>query len=246
MLPSLYHAHHDRHNEDLPFWLSLAEQWGNPVLELGCGTGRVLIPLAEAGYRTVGLDYDLSMLEFLNLNLSPQAQPEPLLVAADICRFHLAARFPLIILPCNTFSTLDDNHRKACLESIQQHLAEGGIFAISIPNPEMLMELPAGSEAELEDQFIHPQTGNPVQVSSSWKRAKYQLIVTWTYDHLLPDGTVQRLVLETGHYLTSSETYIKEVEAAGLTVKEVYGDYDCAGYQSASPSMILLAVRHMY
>ena len=53
MLPSVYHAHHNRHLEDLPFWLDLAAQTGDPLLELGCGTGRVLIPLAQAGYRTL-------------------------------------------------------------------------------------------------------------------------------------------------------------------------------------------------
>jgi ubiquinone/menaquinone biosynthesis C-methylase UbiE len=48
MFPQLYHIHHNAHTEDLPFWLKLAQQQGGPVLELGCGTGRVLIPLIQA------------------------------------------------------------------------------------------------------------------------------------------------------------------------------------------------------
>ena len=63
MFPQLYHAHHNRSLEDLPFWLELAAQAGDPILELGCGTGRVLIPLAQAGYHTIGLDNDPSHAE---------------------------------------------------------------------------------------------------------------------------------------------------------------------------------------
>ena len=56
MLARLYHAHHSRNLEDLPFWQELARQQGSPILELGCGSGRVLLPLARAGYNVVGLE----------------------------------------------------------------------------------------------------------------------------------------------------------------------------------------------
>ena len=62
MLPLLYHAHHNRYKEDLPFWLELAARHGDPVLELGCGSGRVLLALAQDGYQVYGLDNDPGML----------------------------------------------------------------------------------------------------------------------------------------------------------------------------------------
>ena len=63
MFPELIHAHHNRHLEDLPFWLDLAGETGDPLLELGCGTGRLLVPLGQAGHRVIGVDHDPAMLK---------------------------------------------------------------------------------------------------------------------------------------------------------------------------------------
>jgi SAM-dependent methyltransferase len=241
MLPELIHAHHSRYLEDLPFWLELAAQTGGPVLELGCGTGRVLLPLVQAGHYAIGLDHNLSMLKFLKARIEPQMQPAPGLIASDISGFNLAAHFPLVILPCNTFSTLDVGHRMACLGCIRRHLRSGGIFAVSVPNPQLLMGSPARSAAEFEDEFIHPQTGNPVQVNSSWRRTKRTFIVTWIYDHLLPDGTVERLMVETAHQVIPVDTYLEDMRSAGLIVTEVYGDFDRSEYSADSPHLIILA-----
>src|SRR5512139_2330905 len=119
MFPQLYHAHHNRYLEDIPFWLELAAQHGDPVLELGCGTGRVLLPLVRAGHRVVGLDNDLSMLHFLRSHLDTTLQPAPEVFVADLAAFRLAVRFPLIILPCNTFSTLSAEIRRVALQCVR-------------------------------------------------------------------------------------------------------------------------------
>ncbi|HSB66003.1 MAG TPA: class I SAM-dependent methyltransferase, partial [Anaerolineales bacterium] len=148
MFPELYHAHHNRHLEDLPFWLALATQTSDPILELGCGTGRLLLPLAQAGFRCVGLDRDLGMLRYLHANLDPSLMAKPHCIAADISHFALQEQFPLIILPCNTFSTLATQQRRDCLSRVHKHLEPGGIFAVSLPNPELWRELPTPSDIE--------------------------------------------------------------------------------------------------
>ena len=240
MFPKLYHAHHSRHLEDLPFWLDLAAHWGDPVLELGCGTGRVLIPLAEAGFHTIGVDHDLAMLQFLRAKVG-DLKPAPQLVDADITRFNLFTQFPLIILPCNTYSTLRKSERLACLECLHRHLKTGGLFAFSIPNPASLVVLPARSAPELEDEFLHPETENPVQVSSAWRRTRHAFHLTWIYDQLSPDGRVERLTAETIHYLLPANDYLDEIKSAGLEEIEVYGDFNRSPYDEASPYLICVA-----
>lgn len=243
--PLLYHTHYGDHLEDLPFWLGLADQQGDPILELGCGTGRVLIPLIKAGHLTIGIDKDIAMLSLLKENLASECGTEyaklsPTLVS-DLCCFHLNVRFSLILVPCNTWSTLDAPTRKRSLQQIYAHLSPKGLFVASVPNPKMLSDLPASSDAEIEEIFEHPLSRNPVQVSSSWKRDKAHFNVTWYYDHLLPDGATERLRIETAHTLSSEEDYQQELETAGLHVTATWGDFDSSAYTSDSEYLILAA-----
>ncbi len=210
------------------------------MLELGCGTGRVLMPLAKAGHRCIGIDHDMAMLQYLRTR-HEEIKAGPRIIASDITRFNMAVQFSLIILPCNTFSTLRKNERQACLECVRRHLKPGGLFAVSIPNPETLANLPVRSTPELEDEFLHPQTGNPVQVSSSWHRTKHTFHLTWTYDHLFPDGRVERFTAETVHQVLPADGYLDEIRSAGLEVIEVYGDFDRSRYQEDSPYLICVA-----
>jgi len=241
MFPTLYQAHHSQYKEDLPFWLDLARQQGGPVLELGCGTGRVLLPLAQAGFQTVGLDHDLDMLRYLRAAQHPDLQPEPLLLAASLTDFHLIRRFPLVLLPCNTWSVLNSGQRRQALGCITRHLAPDGIFAASLPNPEFLRDFPPTSEADIDETFTHPVTGNPVQVTSGWQRTSQVFTVTWHYDHLLPDGKVERLTIQSRHDLISSTAYLDELRQAGLQIRALYGEFNGSPADRWSANLIFLA-----
>ena len=240
MFPLLYHIHHNAHIEDLPFWLKLAQQQGGPVLELGCGTGRVLVPLIQAGFKVYGVDSDPQMLAFLRKNLANVEGGQATLVEADMANFSLPERFPLAILPCNTFSTLDLVTRQATLANVLTHLQPRGVFAVSVPNPVMLEELPQRSEEEVEESFPHPITGNQVQVLSSWQRTKTQFIVTWSYDHLQPDGRIERISGEARHWLTPAETYVYEIDAAGFEIHGIYGDFEGKEYDPEDDDLIIV------
>lgn len=241
MLARLYHAHHSRHLEDLPLWLELARQLGGPVLELGCGSGRVLLQLARAGYMVIGLERDAGMLSVLRENMEPRLQGRVGLLQGDMAAFGFERRFPLILLPCNTYSTLSAGQRQATLDCVRRHLHPQGLFAASLPNPALLRRLPRHAEPEIEESFPHPCDGEPVQVSSGWERTSTDYTVNWYYDHLLPDGRVERLTTQVSHGLALAETYLAELEAAGLRRVECYGDFDRSPYSLQSPSLILLA-----
>ncbi len=237
-LPLLYHAHHASHSEDLPFWLSLASRQGDPILELGCGSGRVWAALVQTGHRVYGLDLDPGMLDFLRQDSNSRL---PLVFQADMAAFRLSIHFPLIILPCNTLSTLTPAKRTATYQCVRQHLQPGGLFVASLPNPAALAALPRRGAAEVEEVFPHPRDGEPVQVSSEWQRSRLTITFFWHYDHLLPDGRVERTTLQAQHDLASVESYREALESSGLKIKATLGDYNGSPYHPDSPYIIILA-----
>ena len=241
--PTLYHVHHNLDPQDLNFWLQLASEYNGDILELGCGTGRILIPLAQSGHRIIGLDHDRGMLTLLKEHLREVDCSTGFIFQADFAEFRLASKFKLILMPCNTFSTLTTQARRSVLECTLLHLAPAGVFAVSLPNPRLLESLPGRSEIEAEDEFRHPLDGEPVIVSSAWEKRKNQFIVHWYYDHLLPNGEIQRIRVQVKHFLTPVKTYFDEMHTAGFTTLRKYGDYDRSPYSRRSPQLIILASR---
>ncbi len=241
MFPLIYHAHHTRHNDDLPFWLDLAQQLPGPILELGCGSGRVLLPLAQAGHRVIGLDRDYQMLAYLRQRLPPDMHLP--IFQADLSRFRVSVQFGFILLPCNTFSTLTVKEQRSALACIARQLVPGGWFVFGIPNPILLKRLPACSEPELEEIFSHPLDGEPVQVISGWRRTRKKFILSWHYDHLFSNGQVERLTAIVEHQLSTVSDYQEVLQAAGMEVAETYGDYDRSPYHDDAPCWIALATR---
>jgi len=237
----LYQAHHALYPDDLPFWLQVADRQPGPVLELGCGTGRVLLPLAQAGHTVWGIDRDAGMLAVLRQRWrqhSPAA-PYPPVMQADFTCFHLAAQPGLILLPCNTYTTLEAGQRQALLARVAAHLPLHGQFVVSMPNVHGLSRLRPRGPVAVEEVFAHPVDGQPVQVSSSWRRGPGLFRLTWYYDHQLPGGEVQRTRVEVQHHLDATRVYLEEMKAAGFHLADLYGDYDQSPFDEESPYMIL-------
>ena len=239
--PVYYHIHHKDEIEDLAFWLEHSGEMGSPILELGCGTGRLIAPLTQAGHDVIGLDISFEALSYLRSQLPDQLLEHIKIFQADIENFHLVRKFSLIFMACNTLSSLPRTTRQKAYSNIHDHLLENGILAVSVPNPAYLASLPREGETEIETSFTHPQTGNPIQMSSGWKRYDRYVAFHWHYDQLLPDGRVERETLEINQSLRSMDGYQEELHAANLLPVKVYGDFEKSEYQNDSPYLIILA-----
>jgi SAM-dependent methyltransferase len=146
--------------EDLPLWRSLAASHGDPVLDVGAGTGRVALDLASAGYRVTALDRDADLLAALNRRLADNSR-----IAGDICQtvtadardFDLGeARFPLVIVPMQTIQLLGGSQgRTAFLRCAHRHLTPGGVLAAAIAEVLELYEVVDGFAAPLPDIREH-------------------------------------------------------------------------------------------
>src|SRR2546422_9590575 len=139
-----------RDRADVSFFVEAASKAGSPVLEIGCGTGRVLIPIARAGVDIVGLDLSPHMLAVCRQRLrdEPQdVQSRVRLVEADMRRFDLGRAFTLATIPFRPFQHLlivDD--QLSCLASIHRHLVDGGTLILDVFNPSLdsLVNAPLG------------------------------------------------------------------------------------------------------
>ncbi|HEX6384609.1 MAG TPA: class I SAM-dependent methyltransferase, partial [Anaerolineae bacterium] len=151
-----------RTRPDVDFFVEAAEVSGGPVLEVGCGTGRILIPTARAGVDIVGLDLSPHMLAVCrerSLDEPAEVRSRVQLVQADMRDFDVGQSFKLVTLPFRPFqhlTTVED--QITCLESIHRHLVEGGRLILDIFNPslEALTRDNLGQEFGKEPVFTTP------------------------------------------------------------------------------------------
>src|SRR5690242_10538907 len=152
------------HNQrpDIEFYVDAARKSGGPVLELGCGSGRVLIPTARAGVEITGLDVSAGMLDVCRESLGRETeaiQTRATLVTGSMTDFDLPQRFRLVTIPFRPFQhllTVDDQF--ACLRSIHRHLTADGRLIVDLFNPSLdaLANLTVGEETGDEPEFTTP------------------------------------------------------------------------------------------
>lgn len=168
------HIPYYRDRSDIGFYVEEALHAKGPVLEVACGSGRVLIPTARAGVTTVGLDASAQMLARCRASLETETEDvraRVTLVHRDMRDFDLGRTFPLITLPFRAFQhllTVED--QIACLASVHRHVAHEGRFIVDLFNPslEMLVNKEASPTlaAALDESSIPSRCGIPS--SSRW------------------------------------------------------------------------------
>jgi SAM-dependent methyltransferase len=135
--------------EDLPLWRSLAAEYGDPVLDVGAGTGRIALDLAHRGHRVTALDHDPELIS----ELTARADGLPLEpVLADARSFELGHRFPLCIVPMQTIQLLGGSAGRALfLRCVRRHLGPGGVLAVALSPALEPYEVRDGAVAPLPD-----------------------------------------------------------------------------------------------
>jgi SAM-dependent methyltransferase len=231
--------------EDTPLYLGFAERCGSPLLELACGTGRVLLPLARAGYEITGLDVSPVMLEVAKAKVeAEQLSDRVRLVQSDMRDFSLDCRYNLVYVPLNSFMHLvtPEDHLTALL-CIRQHLAPDGLLVIDMYNPDYEILLAGDGRVTLERTMNDPHTGVTVQLFNSRRvdTARQTQEVTFIIDEIGPDGTVRRVLFPfTTRYFFHPEKALL-LEKAGFVVEQVYGSYDLEPFGPDSEKMIFVA-----
>lgn len=235
-------------DDDLPLYLGLAEAEGGNVLEVGCGSGRVLVPLARAGFTVAGVDISPPMLDLAREKLATLGNgvdERVSLVQADMSSFSLGRRFDLAIVAVKSMAYLVDRlDQQKTLSNIASHLRPGGLLALDLlnPSPAWLQE-PAGSLRQDLAQYL-PETGETVartETAVSTDLAAQVRVIRSAYEVIAPDGTVTKRLVEWPYrYLYRFEAE-HLLERSGFAIEALYGGYRREPFTSDSRTMLFLA-----
>lgn len=219
---------------DVAFFRRLANEVGGPVLEIGCGTGRVSIPLAEDGHEVVGIDRSPAMLRLAEARRA--AQPSDVaarltFVQGDMTTLDLGRRFALIVAPSRVFQfALTSDAQRSALRAMKAHMRPEGRLVVDLFDPAFEFIGPDAVFPPRNGEVTHPRTGNRVawEILGRAPDPAAQLVVSdWSARELSPSGEVLRDETErlTLRWSTRSEMRLL-FELEGLDVVAEYGDFE--------------------
>ena len=168
--PALYDLEYAGHDEDVTHYVALARQFGGPVLELGCGTGRLTLELARAGVDVDGIDLSQPMLDRLNdrLKSEPALDLRIRTWAADFRDLETDRRYPLVVWPFNAMHhTRSLDQIRQTLGRIEAALQPGGTLALDCYLPALELYDRDPAERVEPRTFAHPETGEALE---SWEQ----------------------------------------------------------------------------
>ena len=220
----------DNLRDDIPFYRDCAAA---SVLELGCGTGRVSLALAESGARVHGLDLSPHMLELFHEKLAradAEVRGRVTVTEGNMADFSLEERFALIIMPFRAFQALtEDSDIDGSLRCVREHLAPGGRFIINVflPRPRRRMRrwcYPERVQWEREldtgERIVKKHSGDRVDL-------KRQIIYPrFAYEVTRPGGVTERVEEAFTLKYWYPRQLQKRLREAGFRIAESYGWYD--------------------
>lgn len=236
---------------DVAFWVDAAKESGGPVLELGCGTGRVRLPIARTDIEITGLDASPKMLGVLGQRLAhepPEVRQKVRLVEGDMRDFKLGQQYALVIIPFRPFQHLVTvEEEMACLAAVRRCLRPGGRLIFDLFNP-LLSALV--DESRSEEQEPEPGVDLPDgrRFHRTWRRTGIDYFnqvqqVEMYYYVTHPDGRQERTV----HAFPMRWLFRFEAEhllaRCGFAVEHLYADYDKSPYGSKYPGDLIFVAR---
>lgn len=244
MTPSVFRG-------DVAWYRRLARECGGPVLELGAGTGRVTLPLAEDGVAVHALDIEADMLSGLTrkLNERPaEVRARVTVVESDMRTFQLAERFALVIAPFRALlHNLSDAEHAACFRQIREHLRPGGRFAFNVFHPSLeFMAQHAGALAGVWRHIGIFDRGDGSYVTRA-DATRYDTVHRRVhsvnrYEEYAADGTLIRtslLRLELSYLYPSDIRRL--LHEAGFRSIQIWGSFEERPLQHDSDELVVVA-----
>jgi SAM-dependent methyltransferase len=241
-----YDLEYGHKENDIDFYLDVAEEIGGPVLEIGVGTGRIALPMVEEGIKVVGIDNSSEMIKKAQENLEdvPKEFSQNLtLFEQDMKALDLKLNFPLCIIPFRAFlHNLTQKDQIATLERIFQHLEPGGILAFDlfvplysvISNDEWLDEIE-------EDELAFENSGLTISTHVKHDPVNQLMEIKNIYKTRTTDSQMETCEAS----MTYRYVFRYEMEAlltaAGFETLHVWGGFEQQPYDYVSGIMVFVA-----
>lgn len=249
-LPSIFDDGdvYDLVGKDMPygldFFCDLAKAAQGPVLDVACGTGRILLPCLQAGVDIEGIDLFEPMLKTLQAKAAGM-NLEAAVHQSDMSAFSLPRKFALVMIPFNAFiHNMSQETQIACLKCCLDHLLPGGQLAFDTFFPSLTIIGAQENTRELEGEIPHPETGLTIRMydTRSFDRVAQTQHSINEIEILDAAGNVQEV-----HRSQVSSRYIYKHEMelllriAGFARWEIYGDFDHRPLTDENDAMIVTA-----
>jgi len=250
VLAAYYDIVHDQLTEDLDFVLTLAQEYGGPILELGCGTGRLVLPLVLAGHFVTGIDNEQSMLDLALQRLNRETeeiQQRAALHLDDIRSFSLpsaASNYRLAIFSYNTLLHFQAGEIVKTLRRVKRCLAKDGLLFVDVANPYSIEDDIYEDYPVLEDRFTNPTTGETVvQMSHSRLDSMRQCLhTTWYFESQeVSEQLSDRVSVEMDYWYQFPHQLELMLQQSGFRLEQVMGDYDRTGFNEESSRLLIFA-----
>ncbi len=231
-----------RADYDVPFFVSEIQRVKGAILELMAGTGRLSLPLIEAGAKLTCVDGSQGMLEILSKKLVQQGLHADL-YCMDVCRLDLPSRFELAILPFQAFMEITrEEDQKAALKSVHACLAPGGRFICTLHNP-AVRRAQVDGVLRIVGRF---PSGDDALVVSGFETGGQPVVNRLQFFELFgPDGRLLwKRLLPMEFAFVEKDAFERMAREAGFRVTQLYGSYDRAPFDPIrSPVMIWCLVK---
>jgi ubiquinone/menaquinone biosynthesis C-methylase UbiE len=243
-----YAAYYDWENaqtvgrRDIEFWKRMASTVSAPILELGCGTGRVALPLATHGATVIGIDRSESMLARARMRVRrAKLHSRVKLIRGDIRHLPFPDKsFPLVMAPYGILqSLLDERLLSATLKDVRRVLARNGSFGV-----ELVADLPAWDEYSNRVTFRSKRGphGKPIQLIESVTQDRRKHITRFEQEFVEGRGkSATRKKFRLAFRTLTVPQMVQRLEKAGLEVSALLGDYHGGPWDLRAEVWIILA-----
>jgi SAM-dependent methyltransferase len=236
----LYDLVHEKpaDNEQIAFYQKQIEKFGEPVLEIGSGTGNFLVTLTEKKFKVTGLDISEEMLS-ASKRRARRKELESNQINADMRNFDLGQTFNLIFVAGNSLQHLNTiGDVESCFRSVRRHLNPNGKFIVEVFNPSLELLCRDPNERFFVGEYKTPDGWVVITENVFYDAATQINHINWHYrnQYMKEERTVT---------FTMRQFFPQELDYLfiknGLTIEKKFGDFEETDFTRTSPKQIIVA-----